>query len=63
MSKQDAASLPLEDWMVWLAVRDARLTPAGCRAIRSLLEEKETRLRDAPPDSTLVELPTGFEQV
>jgi len=42
MVKREEGSLPLEDWMVWVALRDARLSPAGLRAIRSLLAEKES---------------------
>lgn len=52
MAKRDGAELPLEDWMVWLAVRDARLSPEGLRAIRSLLAEKESQ-QGAPLPETL----------
>jgi len=54
MSKREDGALPLEDWMVWVAVRDARLSPAGLRAIRSLLSEKESQVREPPADTPLV---------
>ncbi|HKI98020.1 MAG TPA: hypothetical protein VKB51_06055 [bacterium] len=61
MSKVDGAALPLEDWMVWVAVRDARLSPAGFEAIRSLLAEKETQLREPAPGTPLVSLTADSE--
>lgn len=54
MAKLDGAALPLEDWMAWIAVRDARLSPAGFEAIRSLLAEKEAQLRDPAQDTPLL---------
>jgi hypothetical protein len=62
MPKQEGAALPLEDWMVWMAVRDARLSLEGCRAIRSLLAEKEAQLREPAPGTPRVQLSPDFEQ-
>lgn len=56
MAKRDGVELPLEDWMVWMAVRDARLSPAGLEAIRSLLVEKESQLREPLPGTPLTQL-------
>jgi hypothetical protein len=56
MFKREEGALPLEDWLVWVALRDARLSPAGLRAIRSLLAEKESQVREPPPDTPLVAL-------
>ena len=62
MTKQEAPTLPLQDWMVWMSVRDAQLSAAGVRAIRSLLAEKEARLHDPAPGTPRIPLSPDFEQ-